>query len=97
MISSSGLYSQSYYHPPKIQLLPPPEVTRIRCLVNQDRKPRPLQRKTSFLQRITGRAGGKKEEPLRKVHLTIDMMLKHKLQEASFARDFLQQQRVRAY
>merc|ERR1719208_405025 len=69
MSFSHGLYSQSYYHPPKISLLPPPEVTRIRCLVSQDRKPRPLQRKTSFLQKITGKSGGRKEEPLRKLPL----------------------------
>ena len=62
---SSGLYSQSYLHPPKISLLPPPEVTRVRCLVNQDKKPRPLQRKPTFLMKLRGKDGGKKEEPLR--------------------------------
>ena len=66
----SGLYSQSYLHPPKISLLPPPEVTRIRCLVNQDKKPtRPLQHKPSFLQKLRGKDGGKKEEPLRNADL----------------------------
>lgn len=73
MTNFLGLYSQSYYHPPKISLLPPPEVTRIRCLVSQDRKPRPLQRKTSFLQKITGKSGGRKEEPLRKVLRNISL------------------------
>jgi len=67
--SHVGLYSQNYLHPPKIQLLPPPEVTRIRCLVNQDKKPRPLQHKPSFLQKLRGKDGGKKEEPLRKLPL----------------------------
>ena len=64
-----GLYSQNYLHPPKIQLLPPPEVTRIRCLVNQDKKPRPLQHKPSFLQKLRGKDGGKKEEPLRNAQI----------------------------
>ena len=63
--SAPGLYSQSYLHPPKVSLLPPPEVTRIRCLVSQDKpKPKPLQRRTSFLQKLRGKEG-KKEEPLR--------------------------------
>ena len=69
--SSSGLYSQSYLHPPKISLLPPPEVTRVRCLVNQDKKPRnPVQRKPTFLMKLRGKDGGKKEEPLRNAYFT---------------------------
>ena len=66
----SGLYSQSYLHPPKISLLPPPEVTRVRCLVNQDKKPRPVQRKPTFLMKLRGKDGGKKEEPLRNAYFT---------------------------
>ena len=43
--------------------------------MNQDKKPRPLQRKPTFLQKLRGKDGGKKEEPLRNAYFSNSLLL----------------------